>query len=114
MPVYVDDIIFSSTNNDLCDEFRKMISKEFEMSMIGELTMFLGFLIKQLEDGIFVHQEKYVHDLLKRFGMKNCKLIKTPMATNWQLSLDLKGKPIDQKLYRSMIGSLLYLTISRL
>src|SRR6266542_2507716 len=83
------------------------------MSMIGELTMFLGFQIKQMKDGIFIHQEKYAHDLLKRFGMENCKEIKTPMASNGQIEPDLQGKPVDQKLYRSMIGSLLYLTASR-
>src|SRR5438132_6224544 len=90
-----------------------MMSGEFEMSMIGELTMFLGFQIKQLKDGIFIHQEKYIHDLLKHFGMEDCKEIKTPMASNGQLETDLQGKPVDQKLYRSMIGSLLYLTASR-
>ena len=90
------------------------MSEEFEMSMIGELTMFLGFQIKQMKDGIFIHQEKYVRDLLKRFGMENCKEIKTPMASNGQLEPDLQGKPIDQKLYHSMIGSLLYLTASKL
>src|SRR6266498_4604458 len=63
--IYVDDIIFGSTNNDLCVEFSKMMSREFEMSVLGELTMFLGFQIKQLKDGIFIHQEKYVRDLLK-------------------------------------------------
>src|SRR6266540_5373213 len=90
-----------------------MMSEEFEMSMIGELTMFLGFQIKQVKDGIFIHQEKYVHDLLKRFGMENCKEIKTPMASNGQIEPDLQGKPVDQKFYHSMIGSLLYLTVSR-
>src|SRR5438132_4172200 len=66
-----------------------------------------------MKDGIFIHQEKYVDDLLKLFGMENCKEIKTSMASNGQLEPDLKGKPVDQKLYRSMIGSLLYLTTSR-
>src|SRR5213075_376363 len=111
--IYVDDIIFGSTNNDLCDEFSKMMSEEFEISMIGELTMFFGFQIKQMKDGIFIHQEKYIHDLLKRFGMENFKEIKTPMVSNGQIEPDLQGKPADQKLYRSMIGSLLYLTASR-
>src|SRR5438128_4219724 len=90
-----------------------MMSEEFKMSMIGELTMFLGFQIKQLKDGIFIHQEKYIHDLLKCFGMENCKEIETPMASNGQIEPDLQGKPVDQKLYRFMIGSLLYLTASR-
>src|SRR5438128_1233090 len=83
------------------------------MSMIGELTMFLVFEIKQMKDGIFIYQEKYVCNLLKCFGMKNCKEIKTPIASNGQLEPDLKGKLVDKKLYRSMIGSLLYLIASR-
>src|SRR5438105_12945574 len=75
--------------------------------------MFLRFQIKKMKDGIFIHQEKYVCDLLKRFSMENCKEIKTPMALNGQIEPDLQGKPVDQKFYRSMIGSLLYLTASR-
>jgi hypothetical protein len=111
--VYVDDIIFGSTNEDYCKEFGELVSKEFEMSMIGELTFFLGFQVKQMREGIFISQEKYTKDLLKRFKMDDCKPIKTPMPTNGHLDLDEGGKPVDQTLYRSMIGSLLYLTASR-
>jgi hypothetical protein len=111
--IYVDDIIFGSTNEDFCKEFGEMMSKEFEMSMIGELSFFLGLQIKQLKEGTFVCQSKYVRDILKKFGMEDAKLIKTPMATNGHLDLDEGGKPVDLKLYRSMIGSLLYLTASR-
>ncbi|WVZ81110.1 LOW QUALITY PROTEIN: hypothetical protein U9M48_028526 [Paspalum notatum var. saurae] len=103
--VYVDDIIFGSTNEELC--------KEFEMLMIGELTFFLGFQIKQLKEGTFIYQEKYTRDLLKRFKMDNCKPIETPMATNAKLEADESGTKVDQTLYRSMIGSLLYLCASR-
>jgi hypothetical protein len=111
--VYVDDMIFSSTNEDYCKDFGELMSKEFEMSMIGELTFFLGFQVKQMREGIFISQEKYTKDLLKRFKMDDCKPIKTPMPTNGHLDLDEGGKPGDQTLYRSMIGSLLYLTASR-
>ena len=83
------------------------------MSMIGELSFFLGLQIKQLKEGTFVCQSKYVKDILKKFGMEDAKPIKTPMATNGHLDLDEGGNPVDQKLYRSMIGSLLYLTASR-
>ena len=65
-----------------------MMSKEFEMSMIGELSFFLGLQIKQLKDGIFVSQSKYLKDMLKKFGLENAKSIKTPMATNGHLDLD--------------------------
>jgi hypothetical protein len=75
--VYVDDIIFGSTNEDYCKEFGELMSKEFEMSMIGELTFFLGFQVKQMSEGIFISQEKYTKDLLKRFKMDDCKPIKT-------------------------------------
>src|SRR6187455_2835609 len=111
--IYVDDIIFGSTNELFCEEFGKMMSKEFEMSMIGELSFFLGLQIKQLKDGIFISQSKYLKDMLKKFGLENAKPIKTPMATNVHLDLDEGGTMVDQKLYRSIIGSLLYITASR-
>ena len=83
------------------------------MSMIGELTFFLGFQVKQMKEGIFISQEKYTNDLLKRFKMVECKPIKTPMPINRHLDLDEGGTKVDQTLYHSMIGSLLYLTASR-
>jgi hypothetical protein len=89
-----------------------MIQK-FEMSMMGELKYFLGFQIKQLQEGTFISQTKYIQDILKKFGMKNAKPIKTPMGTNGHLDLDTGGKFIDQKVYRSMIGFLLYLCASQ-
>jgi hypothetical protein len=90
-----------------------MIQK-FEMSMMGELKYFIGFQIKQLQEGTFISQTKYIQDILKKFGMKDGKPIKTPMGTNGHLDLDTGGKSVDQKVYRSMIGSLLYLCASRL
>jgi hypothetical protein len=89
-----------------------MIQK-FKMSMMGELKYFLGFQIKQLQDCTFISQTKYIQDILKKFGMKDDKPIKTPMGTNGHLDLDTGGKSIDQKVYWSMIGSLLYLCAFR-
>jgi hypothetical protein len=111
--VYIDDIIFGSTNSSFCEEFSKIMTDRFEMSMMGELKYFLGFQIKQLEDGMFISQTKYTHDLLKKFGMDKAKTIKTPMCTNGHLDLGMGGKSVDQKVYHSMIGSLLYLHASR-
>ncbi|WVZ97695.1 hypothetical protein U9M48_043209 [Paspalum notatum var. saurae] len=111
--IYVDDIIFGCTNEKLSHEFGAMMSREFEMSMIGELNFFLGFQIKQVKGGIFIHQENYCRDLLKKFKMGDCKPISTPMSMNEHLDVDVDGKPVDQSTYRSMIGSLLYLTASR-
>jgi hypothetical protein len=82
--------------------------------MMGELKYFLGFQIKQLQEDTFISQTKYIQDILKKFGMKNGKPIKTPMRTNGHLYLDTGGKSVDQKVYQSMIGSLLYLCASRL
>jgi hypothetical protein len=89
------------------------MTQKFEMSMMGELTYFLGFQVKQLKDGTFISQTKYTQDLLKRFGMKDAKPAKTPMGTNGHVDLNKGGKSVDQKAYRSMIGSLLYLCASR-
>jgi hypothetical protein len=85
----------------------------FEMSMMGVLTFFLGLQIKQAKEGTFISQTKYTHDILKKFGMDKTKPIKMPMATNDHLDLDLGGTSVDQKVYRFMIGSLLYLCASR-
>ncbi|KAH9656139.1 hypothetical protein KPL70_022564 [Citrus sinensis] len=111
--IYVDDIIFGSTNELLCKEFSSCMSKEFEMSMMGELKYFLGLQIKQNEEGIFINQAKYVKDLLKRFSIDDSKTKNTPMSTTTKLDKDEKGKEVDIKMYRGMIGSLLYLTASR-
>jgi hypothetical protein len=93
--IYVDDIIFSSTNKSFCDEFSKIMIDMFEMSMMGELTFFLGFKIKQVEDVTFISQTKYTRDILKHFGMSNAKPIKTPMGTNGHLDLDMCGTSVD-------------------
>ncbi|KAJ9539032.1 hypothetical protein OSB04_031765 [Centaurea solstitialis] len=111
--IYVDDIIFGSTNPELCTKFSKIMETEFEMSMMGELNFFLGIQVKQNPDGIFINQSKYIKDMLKKFNMTDCSPIKTPMPTGNLLGPDLAGKPVDQKIYRSMIGSLLYLTATR-
>jgi hypothetical protein len=111
--IYVDDIIFWSTNKSTCEEFSRIMIKKFEMSMVGELKYFLGFQIKQLQEGTFISQTKYIQDILKKFGIKEGKPIKTPIGTNGHLDLDTGGKSVDQKVYRLMIGSLLYLCASR-
>jgi hypothetical protein len=111
--IYVDNIIFGSTNKSFCDEFSKIMSDRFKMSIIGELTFFLGFQIKQVEDGTFISQTKYTRDIVKKFGMDNAKSIKTHMGTNSHLDLDMGSTSVDQKVYCSMNGFLLYLCASR-
>src|ERR1041384_1146871 len=89
------------------------MTKEFSMSMMGELKYFLGFQVKQLRGGTFINQAKYIQDMLKRFDLVDAKPMKTLMPTNGQLDLDPNGKDVDQKVYHSMISSLLYLCASR-
>ncbi|GKD34790.1 putative ribonuclease H-like domain-containing protein [Tanacetum coccineum] len=112
--VYVDDIIFGSTKKSLCTEFKKMMHKKFQMSSMGELTFFLGLQVKQKNDEIFISKDKYVTEILKKFGFTNVKTTSTPMETQKLLVKDEDGEEVDFHLYRSMIGSLMYLTSSRL
>ena len=111
--IYVDDIIFGGSSHFLVAKFAESMSKEFEMSMMGELTFFLGLQIKQTQEGTFVHQGKYTMDVLKKFDMADAKPISTPIPTSAALDADEDGESVDQKEYRSMIGSLLYLTATR-
>ncbi|GJQ99680.1 DNA-directed DNA polymerase [Tanacetum coccineum] len=111
--VYVDAIIFGSTKKPLCTEFEKMMHKKFQMSSMGELTFFLGLHVKQKEDEIFISQDKYVTKILNKFGFTDVKTAGTPMETQKPLLKDDDGEEVDVHLYRSMIGSLMYLTSSR-
>ena len=111
--IYVDDIIFGTTNDCLSEEFVAAMRGEFEMSMIGELSFFLGLQVKQSKDDIFLSQTKYYKEILKNFEMENCKEASTPMSTSCYMEVDLAGTTVDQTKFRELISSLLYLTTSR-
>nr|GEW78625.1 hypothetical protein [Tanacetum cinerariifolium] len=110
--IYVDDIIFGSTNPNLSKRFEKLMHNKFEMSMMGELKFFLGIQIHQSPRGIFINQAKYAQEILIKHGMTSCDSVGTPMATK-HLDADLSGTSIDQTKYRSMVRALMYLTTSR-
>ncbi|GKA01446.1 retrovirus-related pol polyprotein from transposon TNT 1-94 [Tanacetum coccineum] len=110
--VYVDDIIFGSTNPDFSKRFANLMKNNFEMSMMGELKFFLGLQVHQSPRGIFISQSQYAIELLKKHGLDECVSMSTPMATE-RLDADLHGTPTDQTTYRRMIGGLMYLTASR-
>ncbi|GJW48490.1 putative ribonuclease H-like domain-containing protein [Tanacetum coccineum] len=111
--MYVDDIIFGSIKKSLCDEFEGLMHKRFQISSIGELIFFLGLQVQQKKDGIFISQDKYVAKILKKFDFATVKTASTLMVPNKALVMDEEADSVDVHLYRSMIGSLMYLTASR-
>nr|GEV56526.1 uncharacterized mitochondrial protein AtMg00810-like [Tanacetum cinerariifolium] len=110
--IYVDDIIFGFTNPKLLKRFEKLMHNKLEMSMMGELKLFLEIQIYQSPRGIFINQAKYAQEILIKHGMTSCDSVGTPMATK-HLDADLGGTLIDQMKYRSMVEALMYLTASR-
>ncbi|CAM8896162.1 unnamed protein product [Rhodiola kirilowii] len=111
--IYVDDIVFGSNTPKLVDQFMEQMQKEFKMSMVGEMNYFLGLQVIQKEDGIFISQSKYAKTLIKKFELEKATHKRTPAVTHLKITKDDARTKVDQTLYRSMIGSLLYLTTSR-
>ena len=111
--IYVDDIIFGSDDDKLSKQFVECMQKEFEMSMLGEMKFFLGLQINQLDKGIFISQTKYINEMLKKFQMDDSKPVGTPMVTGCKLSKFDESENVEQTMYISMIGSLLYATATR-
>ncbi|GJV02209.1 retrovirus-related pol polyprotein from transposon TNT 1-94 [Tanacetum coccineum] len=101
--IYVDDIIFGSTSQNLCDDFAKIMHGEFEISMMGELNFFLGLQIKQIEDGIFFNQSMYIKEMLKKFGLEDSKPTKTSMSTEIKLTKDDEADSVDSSKYRDIL-----------
>jgi hypothetical protein len=110
--IYVDDIIFGGSSHTLMSSFQEIMEKEFQMSMMGELTFFLGIQVKQTKQDIFVYQVKYTKDLMKKFNMVELKPVSTLMSMVTTLDSDENGGAVDQREYRSMIGSLLHLAVT--
>nr|GEY34160.1 retrovirus-related Pol polyprotein from transposon TNT 1-94 [Tanacetum cinerariifolium] len=111
--IYVDDIIFVSTDPKACDIFSNEMSSKFQMSMMGQMSFFLGLQISQSSRGIFLNQSEFALEILKKFGMDSCDPVDTPMVDRLKLDEDPLGIPVDQTRFRSMVGSLMYLTASR-
>nr|GEY69589.1 hypothetical protein [Tanacetum cinerariifolium] len=111
--VYVDDTIFGSTDPRYATLFSDLMKSRFEMSMMGEMTFFLGLQVNQSHSGIFINQSKYMHEILKKYGLNTCDTVGTPMDIKDKLDLNQIGTSIDAMKYRTMIGALMYLTSSR-
>jgi Reverse transcriptase (RNA-dependent DNA polymerase) len=113
LSLYVDDLIFMGSSGVMIDEFKMVMKKKFEMTDLGLMSYFLGLEIKQGDEGIFVSQEGYAKGILKRFKMEDCKPVSTPVDCGVKLSRHDKGKVVDVTLYKSLVGSLRYLTCTR-
>ncbi|XP_042484971.1 secreted RxLR effector protein 161-like [Macadamia integrifolia] len=111
--VYVDDIIFGGHNDEVCRQFAERMTTKFKMSMLGELSYFLGLQVNQQQNGVFISQANYIKEMLKKFMMEDSKPISTPMVVGCKFSSSDESSSVDQTLYRTTIGSLLYLTASR-
>ncbi|GJV72773.1 retrovirus-related pol polyprotein from transposon TNT 1-94, partial [Tanacetum coccineum] len=111
--IYVDDIIFASTNTVMCDEFANLMTTKFKMSMMEQMSFFLKLQISKCPRGIFINQSKYASEIIKKYGMLTSDSVETPMVEKNKLDADLQGTPVDATHYRGMIGSLMYLTSSR-
>nr|GFA00456.1 retrovirus-related Pol polyprotein from transposon TNT 1-94 [Tanacetum cinerariifolium] len=111
--IYVDDIIFSSTDPKACDIFSNEMSSKFQMSIMGQMLFFLGLQVSQSPEGIFIYQSKFALEILKKFGMDSCDSINTPVVDRLKLDEDPLGIPVYQTWFCRMVGSLMYLTTSR-
>ncbi|KAH9650283.1 hypothetical protein KPL70_026315 [Citrus sinensis] len=111
--LYVDDLIFTGSNPSLFEEFKRVMIKEFEMTDIGLVGYYLDIKVKQKEKGIFISQESYAKEILKKFKMNDCKPISTPVEYGVKLSKHDEGEDIDPTFFKSLVGSLCYLTCTR-
>ncbi|GKA87078.1 putative ribonuclease H-like domain-containing protein [Tanacetum coccineum] len=112
-PKYMWMIHLGSTKKELCNAFEKLMHEKFPMSSMGELTFFLGLQVQQKKDGIFISQDEYIGEILNKFGFTKFKTASTPMETQKPLLKDEDGKEVDVHMYRSLSGSLMYLTSLR-
>ncbi|GJZ40870.1 retrovirus-related pol polyprotein from transposon TNT 1-94 [Tanacetum coccineum] len=111
--IYVDDIIFAFTKPVIYDEFAKITTSKFKMSMMGKMSFFLGLQISQSPRGIFINQSNYAFEIIKKYGMLSSDPVDTPTVDKSKLDEDLQGKPVDPTHYHEMISSLMYLTSNR-
>lgn len=111
--LYVDDLIFTSNNLAMVEEFKLEMAAEFEMTDVGLMSYYLGIEVKQLDEGIFVSQKNYASKVLKDFNMENCHSVSTPVECGTKLSRFDDARKVDQTLFRKLVGNLRYLTCSR-
>lgn len=111
--LYVDDLIFTGSDMSMCDEFKSSMMMEFDMSDLGKMRHFLGVEVLQNSSGIFICKRRYAREVLARFGMANNNAVKNPIVPGTKLSKDEGGIKVDGTLFKQVVGSLMYLTVTR-
>ena len=111
--LYVDDLIFTGNDKSMFDEFKKSMMLEFDMSDLGKMKYFLGVEVKQCADGIFICQKRYAREVLARFDMESANAVKNPIVPGTRLSKNEGGVRVDETLFKQVVGSLMYLTVTR-
>lgn len=111
--LYVDDLIFMGNDHKMLQDFKADMMKTYEMNDLGLMHYFLGIEMSQNDKGIFICQKKYVESILKKFNMDKCNSVTTPLVVNEKLMKDDGSVKVNESLYRSVIGSLLYLSSTR-
>ena len=111
--LYVDDLLMTGSSKELIEEFKGGMKEAFEMTNLGKMSFFLGMQVQQDRGEVFVSQEKYAKEILRKFKMEECKPIATPMNQKEKFSNEDGAEKVDEKLYRSLIGCLMYLTATR-
>ena len=111
--LYVDDLIFTGNDRNMCEEFKKLMMLEFDMSDLGKMKYFLGIEVLQHPEGIYICQRRYAQEILKQFGMDRCNSVKNPIVSGCKLSKDEEGTKVDASMFKQVVGSLMYLTATR-
>lgn len=111
--LYVDDLIYTSNDRAMFDDFKKSMMDEFDMTDLGLMHYFLGIEVVQSSTGVFISQKKYVLEILNRFKMKGCNSVSTPTEFGLKLTKNGAEKKVDATLYKQIVGSLMYLTINK-
>lgn len=113
MSLYVDDLIFPGNDASMFESFKNSMKIEFDMTNLGKMKYFLGVEVLQNSEGIYISQKKYAYDLLEKFGLQNCNSVKNLIVPGFKLSKKGEGAKVDDIAYKQLIGSLMYITVTR-
>lgn len=111
--LYVDDLVYTGNNENMMNEFRDSVKKEFSMTGLGRMKYYLSIEVIQCDEGIYIGHRKYAMEILKQFDMINCKCVKVRIVPGCKLNRDVEGDIVDSTRYKQLVGSLMYITSTR-